>query len=389
MNMTDSILTQMQQMMTNTAFSVTGQETKQNGTSDFKNLVKQKQQSENNAVKPETDSKQSETVQSEEQVSEQEQVCVAEKEDSQTVTSSSSKRTPVKTEKDTHSEVNIGMTGYIPMDLFFVNREVVAAEEIVSPEIFQSVSELSDKAPILSAASEFELSAEAVTETPVFVTEMEVEEVLPSDFMTEAFSLEAESLEVAEIKPESFTEQQTDDDFEVVSSENPVGDQPLFRNVEHTPVKVAEPERIDTKTADLDTETAQIISRAEKNGDSRVEIQLMPENLGKVTVELTQKENGSLHIMIQASTEKAAKLFSNHTDQITRLLQADYHSVQVEVRKTDESSQTNQQNYDQADPDGRSGQNPQQEQAKHQKSSSNRDFIDRLRLGLAGVEKAV
>lgn len=155
----------------------------------------------------------------------------------------------------------------------------------------------------------------------------------------------------------------------------------LFRNLQSTPIKVGEVFQDDQVEAeDVNTQLAQQIIPAVEQGQTKVELQLNPETLGSVKVEITQSENGALHVAISAQNSEARNLLSRNADSLQSLLAARSQApVQVEVQRQEESQQPQQQNYD-----GHNGapsqQQQQQKQSEHAKSGE--DFLHQLRLGL-------
>ena len=152
---------------------------------------------------------------------------------------------------------------------------------------------------------------------------------------------------------------------------------PVFESVETAPVKVseiaapAEAEPVEEQIASKLTETISA-------GETKVEIQLTPEHLGKVTVELTQKEDGSLHIALQAESSQTRNLLEREMSGLQSLLsQTTRQEVEVNVSQPQEQQQ--QQNYD-----GHQQQHQQQQQ--QEKPRSGEDFLNQLRLGLLTTE---
>ena len=125
----------------------------------------------------------------------------------------------------------------------------------------------------------------------------------------------------------------------------------------------------------------QIVSKLAETisaGETKVEIQLTPEHLGKVTVELTQKEDGSLHIALQAESSQTRNLLEREMSGLQSLLsQTTRQEVEVNVSQPQEQQQ--QQNYD-----GHQQQHQQQQQ--QEKPRSGEDFLNQLRLGLLTTE---
>ena len=163
-------------------------------------------------------------------------------------------------------------------------------------------------------------------------------------------------------------------------------DRPLFKDVEAAPVKVGENFQLDTEQPDMDASLADAIRYADQQGLRQIEIKLSPENLGSLTVKLTQASDGSLQVVLHAANLKAANLLSQHMDGLNAALQGygQNNEVHVEVQRGGDSQQAQQQQQ-QADPDGRN-QQQQQQQQRQQESEHSGDFVQRLRLGLFGLD---
>lgn len=154
-------------------------------------------------------------------------------------------------------------------------------------------------------------------------------------------------------------------------------DTSVFQSVETAPIKVSEI----AAPAEAEPVEDQIVSKLTETisaGETKVEIQLTPEHLGKVTVELTQKEDGSLHIALQAESSQTRNLLEREMSGLQNLLsQTTRQTVEVNVAQPQEQQQ--QQNYD-----GHQQQHQQQQQ--QEKSRSGEDFLNQLRLGLLTTE---
>ncbi len=179
----------------------------------------------------------------------------------------------------------------------------------------------------------------------------------------------------------------TTEDTEVQTEEESV-EAPVFEKVEATPVKVAEApgKPVDVQADDAPQQIADKLEVPLQEGESRVVINLTPENLGRVTVEITRAGDGSLSVVLSASTPKAASLLEHHSTGLQQLLAANNDAdVRIEVR----GGQENQPQY--MDPNGRNGQ--QQSQQQHQQRQQPQeehqvqDFIQQLRLGLVSLEE--
>ena len=208
------------------------------------------------------------------------------------------------------------------------------------------------------------------------------EEILSS--LEERYQSIQPKIEIEIVEPQA---QQTDEeDMTDLTGEIPDA-QPLFKDVEAAPVKVGENFQLDTQQADMDDQLAETIRSAAQQGLKQVEIKLSPENLGSLTIKLTQSADGALQVVLHTSTTKAAALLTQHLDRLDMALQ-NYGQTQVHVEvQRNEDSQQAQQQFQQADPDGH---NRQQQQQQHQQENEHSgDFLQRLRLGLVDLEDVI
>lgn len=162
--------------------------------------------------------------------------------------------------------------------------------------------------------------------------------------------------------------------------------EPLFKAFEGTPVKVGENfHTVDTQAPDMDAQLAQAIQQAAQSGEQSMIIKLTPENLGNLTIQLTQSGDGALQVVLHASSAKAAGVLSEHLDSLNLALQNLSGSpVKVEVQRHENSQQAQQHAFQQADPDGHNRQ--QQQQQRQREEDRSEDFIQQLRLGLFKLE---
>lgn len=161
--------------------------------------------------------------------------------------------------------------------------------------------------------------------------------------------------------------------------------QPLFKDVKATPIKVGDNFQLDTQQPDMEAKLAETIRFAAQQGLRQIEIRLSPENLGALTIRLTQSADGTLQVLLRTSTVKAANLLSQHTDGLNAALQGyGQNEVRVEVQRGEDSQQAQQQQQ-QTDPNGHNRQSQQQQQRSQEESHSG-DFLQKLRLGLFGTE---
>lgn len=156
--------------------------------------------------------------------------------------------------------------------------------------------------------------------------------------------------------------------------------QPLFKDVKAAPVKVGDNFRLDTQEPDMEAKLADTIRFAAQQGLREIEIKLSPENLGALTIKLTQSADGALQVVLRTGTAKAAGLLNQHLDGLNAALQGygQNSEVRVEVQRNEDSQQAQQQ---QTDPNGHNRQSRQQQQQPREESHSG-DFLQKLRLGL-------
>lgn len=166
--------------------------------------------------------------------------------------------------------------------------------------------------------------------------------------------------------------------FQVVLEQSP---QPLFENTDSIPVKVGENAPLDTESSDFGENLAGQLDQALNQGEQKLTLRLSPESLGPVTVEMTRAGDGSLHVVLHASTEKASNLLTEHAAELGSLLQSSNRSpVQVAVYRQEENHGYQQQYQDAQS--GGNGQGSQQQRERRYPSQEGQDFMQRLRLGL-------
>jgi len=158
---------------------------------------------------------------------------------------------------------------------------------------------------------------------------------------------------------------------------------PVFEDVQEIPVKVGEaPRAEETPEVPVEKQIGGKIAQAVEAGETRVELQLEPENLGRVTVEMTVSENGTLHVALHAENSRTVNLLERGLDNLHMMLARNaQQDVQVEVQRQEESQR--QDLYD-----GRQGHPQQQEQQHrhHQGRREGEDFLQQLRLGLVPAD---
>lgn len=191
--------------------------------------------------------------------------------------------------------------------------------------------------------------------------------------------------------PETTGEKSEEDSDEQTQGEAAqLTQQPVFHDVESVPVKVAENYReVDTEAPDMDEQVADAVWQGVEDGAQHIELRLNPANLGQVTIELTRDTSGLLQVALHVVSGKAENLLNQHLDGLHAALQAysQGQQVRIEVQRNQEAPQ--QQNQHQANPDGhnKNQQQHQQRQEPRQEEHRDMDFLQKLRLGLLGIEE--
>lgn len=165
------------------------------------------------------------------------------------------------------------------------------------------------------------------------------------------------------------------DDQPVVVTEQ---EQPLFRDVETVPVKVGDATpTVDVKAPDMEKQLADTIQANLNNVGDKVQIQLQPENLGHITIELVQ-HGGKMGLVIFADNAKTTSLLAQHAGNLGALLEdRTGQTVHVQVQQ----QEPEQQQYDGHNQQNR--QQQEQQQSHSQQSKAEQDsFLGQLRLGL-------
>lgn len=162
------------------------------------------------------------------------------------------------------------------------------------------------------------------------------------------------------------------------------GEMPVFRDVKDVLVKVGEASAARSEAVSDTQLTEQVgeqVTKALERGETRLTIRLNPEHLGRVDVELTLTQNGTLQVELRAENQLTQRLLEKESGGLQQMLMRNtQQDVQVQVTRQQESQQ-------QAFEDGRQGshhQNPQQERRQEHRNAN--DFLQQLRLGLIPLD---
>ena len=189
---------------------------------------------------------------------------------------------------------------------------------------------------------------------------------------------------VEEVKPQG-----EEDDAQVELLDSQQGPRQLFRDVEAAPVKVGEAYDVqETQEPDVPRQIDTQLAQALEKGESMVRIQLTPEHLGSVTVEISQSADGILRVALSAHSAETRGLLERHAGDLQGMLSSRGQEVQVDVQRQQESqqgqNQQHQQNYDGHNGHAQDGQERRQQRREH---TSPQDFMQQLRLGLIPGEE--
>jgi len=214
--------------------------------------------------------------------------------------------------------------------------------------------------------------AEAGTEVKT-----EVEAETKAEIKTEKTEVKAEQTDVTESKDSSKTE------VETVEADA----KPVFRDVESAPIKVGEAQVTEKapEAKPVDQQIMEPLVQAMSNGETKVVVNLTPENLGSVRIELVHTVSGALRVLLSADSSETRGLLEKHAMGLQAMLsKSDHESVQVEVERQQESQQHNGHYDDQNSSKQQEQQSEQQEQHSRRESEQRdtRDFLQQLRLGL-------
>ena len=249
--------------------------------------------------------------------------------------------------------------------LFAINDEPVKPLEGLMGE---KLAELTSGEPQITSE---EIVAGAAIQQP----EMQLEADTGSD----------ESI-VGKYEPDAAQFEVTVSEGEETGGEAAVEQIPLFDDVEAAPIKVAEaPERAE-QSEPVENQVTTKLAGLLENGETKVQIQLEPVELGKLTIELTRSEDGTLSVLLDAEKVQTRGLLEKHMGTLQEALTERGQKVaQITVERGDEAQRQDNQQRENFYDDGRNGQQ-QQEQQRRDERRDGLDFLQQLRLGLIPLE---
>lgn len=276
--------------------------------------------------------------------------------------------------------------------------EVSAVEIEAQPEIVETVVQEQTTVQVeqkTEAAVEPKVEFEAAIEqeTVEVPQEVDTDEYVPAEQNVQRENVENETVVREDIKvvAEEQPEIKTEDDTAMEGA----AEVPVFQEVEAAPIKVAEPESefVPQQAEDIDTQLEPKLTKALAQGESRVQVQLQPENLGVVNVEITRSRDGAISVILSAVNEQTHNMLTKHASRLQQaMLMSGQQNVQVQVQKSDDAQQAENQQNNQRNPedmyDGQDGgqHNQRQQEQRRHNANSGQDFLQQLRLGLIPLE---
>ena len=262
-----------------------------------------------------------------------------------------------------------------------MQNPVVPVEQVEAgpvEEVPAVLVESVETAPVVDL--EAETPAEVLT--PETLPELQTE--VPEEAV-DAIEVPEESEEPeVEIKVETAEPQQSEEDGQDAEGfmDADMGGTPVFKDVEAVPVKVAEAPKA-AEAPPVEEQLGPKLSEALQNGETRVELQLTPEHLGKVKVEMTWKEDGSLVVELHAENRSTQSLLEKNASGLEALLgRESQQPVRVEVPRQEES-----QRQDLYEEQNRQKQHQERQEQRRDQEDSSENFLQQLRLGLIPAEE--
>ena len=253
-------------------------------------------------------------------------------------------------------------------------QPVAEVEQVVAgaPEAGQNTQ------PIVPMESQQEVSAAEVSEQPQeqTVTQETVETTETLEQQGLQTTGKAQMQEQADGQQDDSTQKDNNGTTDVqVTTGNTKAPE---RETEQTMIKVGDGDTLDATEPEFDTKLAKQIVTASDHGQQNVTVQLTPEHLGKITIEMSKNDNGLLNVVLRTENEHTAHLLREQTSVLSNLLQ---HGGQDEVRVQVAQPQEAETQWKQPDQE-QNGHNQQSQQQQKGKRDETEQFLQQLRLGL-------
>lgn len=274
-----------------------------------------------------------------------------------------------------------GVASGLPVEVF---------EGFLEPEAaVEETGEVLPQMPELQPEVQPEAAVQVQPETAA-VEEEAAAPVVPQEAQTqEAPRME----EQPEVQVHRVQVENRDTSREETADENAFGESvPVFHDVKAAPVKVGEVHRpVDVEEPDAPQQLAGQITQALERGETTVQIQLNPANLGSVTVELTRDAAGQLSIWFHPETARAAAILQEHSGALLNTLHNSGEPAVIVAVATPEETENAGMFLN---PDGKNRQDQEEDDDERKKRRtqprtegvSASDFLSQLRLGLVDAQ---
>ena len=276
----------------------------------------------------------------------------------------------------------------VPVEEVMVPEGAAVVETIGAVESVETVEIL----PVEVETPAVEIPLDAEPETVETVETLEVPDMPQEE--TEAVEAGVTPIKAPEAPEESDgakelnVEVQTREDAkletdETVEVQEGMAERPVFEDVREVPVKVGEAPAAEKPSEPVEVQVGKQLETALAKGETKVEIQLTPDSLGKIRVEVTLREDGGLLVQLHAENSRTQGILEKNLAGLESLLgRSSQQEVQVEVPRHQESQQQNL--FDQQQ---KEQQQQQQQQQRREHPQNSEDFLQQLRLGLIGPEE--
>lgn len=252
-----------------------------------------------------------------------------------------------------------------------------AAVDLAEEKIIEAVPEQTGVPAEAAGTAVSGFQAEGKPQETVQVKEPEVQAAAP------------ETVEAAPVRKEAVKTQSTGEENHQQSNDHQMEQtaaapavQAPVRNVQEdvipqevTTVHVAQPEELPEKLTD------QILSKMSE-GVQSFEIEIEPENLGKIAVKILY-EDGQATVSILCTEKKALDALGNHAREIGGIIDRNLGGETKIIVEKQEPDYLNQ-NRDENQQGKQEGQEQQKEENKRQNAEDSEQFLQKLRLGLTG-----
>lgn len=276
----------------------------------------------------------------------------------------------------------------VPVEEVMVPEGAAVVETIGAVESVETVEIL----PVEVETPAVEIPLDAEPETVETVETLEVPDMPQEE--TEAVEAGVTPIKAPEAPEESDgakelnVEVQTREDAkpetdETVEVQEGMAERPVFEDVREVPVKVGEAPAAEKPSEPVEVQVGKQLETTLAKGETKVEIQLTPDSLGKIRVEVTLREDGGLLVQLHAENSRTQGILEKNLAGLESLLgRSSQQEVQVEVPRHQESQQQNL--FDQQQ---KEQQQQQQQQQRREHPQNSEDFLQQLRLGLIGPEE--